>query len=103
MFSRQISLFLARGLIPMAEAAAEFDPARISAADYADLSVGDDIQPAIVKAQVLLDRANISPGEIDGKYSARLDEDITAFAEAYGLPADTGWGRSFWLALTSNV
>jgi lipoprotein-anchoring transpeptidase ErfK/SrfK len=87
----------------MAAAAAEFDPARISAADYADLSFDNDIQPAIVKAQALLDRANISPGEIDGRYSARLDEGIAAFAEAYGLPADAGWSRAFWQALTSNV
>ena len=87
----------------MAAAAGEFDPARVNAADYADLSYGSEIQPAVVKAQILLDRANLSPGEIDGKYSARLDDGVAAFAEAYGLPADTGWGRSFWLALTSNV
>src|SRR5262249_3772297 len=57
----------------------------------------------IVKTQILLDRANVSPGEIDGQYSARLEAAMSAFDEAYGLPADTGWSRAFWLALTSNV
>ncbi len=103
MIVRQVSSFLILALIPFVAAAAELDPASMNAADYAELAPDEQIHPEIAKAQVLLDRAGLSPGEIDGKYSARLDAGIAAFAEAHGLPADTGWSRSFWLALTSSI
>ena len=103
MFFRRISSILILAFLPFAVAAAELDPAGINAADYAALNPDRDMHAEIVKAQILLDRANLSPGEIDGRYSARLEQAIAAFAEAYGLPADTGWDRAFWLALTSGV
>ena len=103
MLGRQIFSILIVAFLPIAAAAAEVDPAGINAADYAELKLDGEVHPELVKAQILLDRANMSPGEIDGRYSARLGEGISAFAEAYGLPADTGWGRSFWLSLTSTV
>jgi lipoprotein-anchoring transpeptidase ErfK/SrfK len=113
MFIRQIVFVFIIALVPIAAAAAELDPAAVNAADYAALNPDrdihpedmhlEDMHPEIVKAQILLDRANLSPGEIDGQYSARFEQAMTAFAEAHGLPADTGWSRSFWLALTSGV
>jgi lipoprotein-anchoring transpeptidase ErfK/SrfK len=103
MFVRQIGCLLIVVFIPIAAAAAELDPASINAAEYAELSIDRDIHPEVVKAQVLLDRSNLSPGEIDGQYSPRLEAAVSAFAEAHGLPADTRWSRDFWLALTSMV
>jgi peptidoglycan hydrolase-like protein with peptidoglycan-binding domain len=103
MFIRDISFILIVAFIPFAAAAADIDPAGINGVDYAELGIDRNIHPELIKAQILLDRANLSPGEIDGQYSARLEEAISAFAEAYGLPADTGWGHAFWLSLTSNV
>src|SRR5215469_16199221 len=103
MFGRRITAIFIVALIPFATFAAEFGPASINAADYTELTLDQKPHPAIVKAQILLDRANLSPGEIDGLYSARLNAAISAFAEVSGLPADTTWSRSFWLALTSNV
>jgi lipoprotein-anchoring transpeptidase ErfK/SrfK len=103
MFIGRISFILIVAFVPIAAAAAELDPPGVNGAGYAELSLDRDIHPDIVKAQILLDRANLSPGEIDGQATARLDQTISAFAEAYGLPADTGWSRTFWLSLTSNV
>jgi lipoprotein-anchoring transpeptidase ErfK/SrfK len=103
MLIRQISSILIVAFIPIAAAAAEFGPAGVNGADYAELSLDRGFHPEIVKAQILLDRANMSPGEIDGQYSARLKEAISAFAEAYGLPGDTGWDHTFWRSLTSTV
>ena len=103
MFIGRISFILIVAFVPIAAAAAELDPPGVNGAGYAELSLDRDIHPEIIKAQILLDRANLSPGEIDGQATARLDQAISAFAEAYGLPADTGWSRTFWLSLTSNV
>jgi lipoprotein-anchoring transpeptidase ErfK/SrfK len=103
MFGCRISAILIAALIPFVATAAELDPAGINVAEYVELLADNQIEPAIIKAQILLDRAAFSPGEIDGKLSPRLDQAIAAFAEAHGLPSDTGWSRPFWLALTSNV
>ena len=103
MFGRRITAIFIVALIPFATVAAEFGPASINAADYTERTLDQQLHPAIVKVQILLDRANLSPGEIDGLFSARLNAAISAFAEVSGLPADTTWSRSFWLALTSNV
>jgi lipoprotein-anchoring transpeptidase ErfK/SrfK len=79
------------------------DPYTFITADFSAADQGGEIVPAVVKAQVLLDRTNISSGEIDGKYSPRLDEAIRAFAEVHNMPADTKWSRAFWDELTSEA
>src|ERR1700756_4806263 len=86
-------------LYPLTAHAAEVNPFAVISAGFAEVGQSRDITPeiapAIVKAQVLLDRANISTGEIDGKPSPRLDEAIAAFAEIHKLPPETGWSRAF--------
>ena len=76
---------------------AGLDAAAINNAEFKGKLPGDDkINPAIVKAQVLLDRASFSPGEIDGKLGENAQKALRAFAEAKGLAA----GK---LPLTSEV
>jgi len=46
-------------------------------------------QPALLKAEVLLDRAGFSPGVIDGRDGTNLQHALEAFETANGLTADS--------------
>jgi len=89
--------------LPLSAHASKLETISFNAADFTEALQGGDVVPAVVKAQVLLDRVNISSGEIDGKPSPRLDAAIAAFAEIHNLPADTGWSRRFWDELTAEA
>jgi lipoprotein-anchoring transpeptidase ErfK/SrfK len=56
--------------------------------------------PVILKAQVLLDRARFSPGEIDGRPGENFKKAIAAFETEQGLPADGNLDADMWSKLT---
>jgi lipoprotein-anchoring transpeptidase ErfK/SrfK len=60
--------------------------------------------PLLIKAQVLLDRARFSPGEIDGRPGGNFDKALAAFKVAQGLPNDSKLDAATWtkLAATSS-
>jgi hypothetical protein len=55
-----------------------------------------------VKLQVLLDRADASPGEIDGTLGENTRKALAAYAEMKGLEATDKLSEELWRAVTEN-
>ncbi|WP_262298974.1 L,D-transpeptidase family protein [Microvirga sesbaniae] len=60
---------------------------------------GKEIDPVLVKAQVLLDRARFSPGVIDGHDGDNLQNAIKAFEKERGLKPDGSLDEDVWSKL----
>jgi lipoprotein-anchoring transpeptidase ErfK/SrfK len=77
--------------------AAGVTPDAINAANFSGkLPSEDKISPLAVKVQVLLDRAQFSPGEIDGRFGDNVEKALVAFAEANGLPSGKALTPEIW-------
>ena len=87
-----------------------FAAASAAAADApADWSLANDAAQAKssqalaqLRAQVLLDRAHFSPGEIDAREGSNVKRALTAFQSAHGLEASGTLDDATWAALDTE-
>ena len=56
----------------------------------------DKIAAPVTKLQILLDRAQFSPGQIDGKFGENAQKALKAFAEQNGLGVDKTIAPELW-------
>jgi lipoprotein-anchoring transpeptidase ErfK/SrfK len=98
---RRVAPLLAFLLPPVSAVAAPLDMNAVNDAQWAQRPRAKGIAPVRIKAQVLLDRARFSPGEIDGKSGGNFSKALMAFTRYSGLNSTGQLTEDAWQELTS--
>ncbi len=85
-----------------ATAAVSFDPNLINSAEKTTDLRAPAKGALVVRAQILLDRAHFSCGEIDGDFGTNLQKTVSAFQSARSLAVNGVVGAETWSALNQD-
>jgi len=98
---RTLAIPVLCGLAASPAALATPDPTALGASiDKATPKKANDRDPGLVaKAEILLDRAHVSPGEIDGLDGDNFRKAVRAFRQVNGLPVSGDLDAATWGAL----
>ncbi len=96
---------------PSVQAASDNDHAAakaLGAATVNDASLVDAVThggkgAAVLRVQILLDRARFSPGEIDGAYGSNLRQAIAGFQASRGLTVSGDMDAATWKAVNADT
>ena len=83
-------------------AAPQFSANAVNQAEYSASLKLDRTSPLMLKAQILLDRAAVSPGQIDGKDGESARKAIAAFQQSHGLEATGRLDERTWNELKQS-
>ncbi len=74
-----------------------------TAVDAINAAQAGDSSDALLRAQILLDRAHFSPGEIDGHGGSNTSRAVSGFQASRGLPVTGTLDDATWSALNQDV
>jgi len=94
--------YAAPARIPTIPPPATFDPAAVNNPQTTELVEPRSRGSAVLRAQILLDRAHFSPGEIDGSYGRNLRKAVIAYQSTHGLEPNGTVDLATWTALNSD-
>ncbi len=78
-----------------------WDAAAIESPNQPELKFGDK-GPGVLRAQILLDRAHFSCGEIDGEFGSNVQKTVNAFQQNRNLPVTGTVDAATWAALNTD-
>jgi len=80
----------------------QLSAASVNSAVPADPADAGASQAAVLRAQILLDRAHFSPGEIDAAYGGNMRKAITAYQQSNSLPGNGVLDAATWNRLNED-
>ena len=74
----------------------------VNKAKVGDVGVKDGVSPAILRAEVMLDRLHASPGVIDGRDGENFEHAVETYEKVKGLKVGKGLDDQVWAKLLSE-